>query len=391
MLYDDTGLAAWSPYGGKIQMPTMQRLADGGLTYSQWHTTALCSPTRSCFLTGRNHHQNGMACITEGSTGYPGSNAHIPPECGTLAEVMRQAGWSTFWLGKDHNVPVEELHAGATKQNWPLHQGWDRFYGFLGGETNQWYPDLTEDNHHIDQPYPPEEGYHLSKDLADNAIEMIRDMKAGSPSRPFFMRLCPGANHAPHHVPTEWADKYKGQFDDGYEAYREWVLPRMIEKGILPEGTELLPMRRQDPPGRGEHRRRPVRRPREGGGGDALPRVETGERQRAEIDRGALQAVVPSWLRHYRREWAGADAAAGLIIWSVVTPQCVAYAQIAGLPPEAGLMAAPGRDYRLRAGGPLALPRGQRDDRDLGAVGGGGRTARPWGRREVRGAVGGVR
>jgi arylsulfatase A-like enzyme len=242
VLYDDTGLAAWSPFGGGIDMPTLQRLADGGLTYSQWHTTALCSPTRSCFLTGRNHHQNGMACITEGSVGFPGGNARIPPECGTLAEVMRQSGWSTFWLGKNHNVPVNDLHAGSPKESWPLHQGFDRFYGFLGGETNQWYPALTEDNHNIDQPYQPEEGYHLSKDLADQAIQMIRDVKASAPSRPWFTWFCPGANHAPHHVSTEWADKYKGRFDDGYEAYREWALPRMIEKGILPEGTELSPM-----------------------------------------------------------------------------------------------------------------------------------------------------
>jgi arylsulfatase A-like enzyme len=242
VLYDDTGLAAWSPFGGRIEMPTLQKLADNGLMYSQWHTTALCSPTRSCFLTGRNHHQNGMACITEGAIGFPGANAHIPPECGTLAEVMRQAGWSTFWLGKNHNVPVDDLHAGSTKETWPLHQGWDRFYGFLGGETNQWYPDLTVDNHRIDQPYQPEDGYHLSKDLSDQAIQMIRDVKASAPSRPWFMWFCPGANHAPHHVPKEWADKYKGKFDDGYEAYREWVLPRMIEKGVLPEGTELTPM-----------------------------------------------------------------------------------------------------------------------------------------------------
>ena len=150
VLYDDTGLAAWSPFGGRINMPTLQKLADDGLMYSQWHTTALCSPTRSTFLTGRNHHQNGMACITEGSIGYPGANAHIPPECGTLAEVMRQAGWSTFWLGKNHNVPVDDLAAGGTKETWPLHQGWDRFYGFLGGETNKWYPDLVNDNHYID-------------------------------------------------------------------------------------------------------------------------------------------------------------------------------------------------------------------------------------------------
>jgi arylsulfatase A-like enzyme len=242
VLYDDTGLAAWSPFGGRIEMPTLQRLADNGLMYSQWHTTALCSPTRSCFLTGRNHHQNGMACITEASTGYPGASGRIPPECGTLAEVMRQSGWSTFWLGKNHNVPIEDLHAGATKETWPLHQGWDRFYGFLGGETNQWYPDLVVDNHQTEQPYPPEEGYHLSKDLADQAIQMIRDVKQTAPSRPWFMWFCPGANHAPHHAPQEYIDKYRGKFDDGYEAYREWVLPRMIEKGLFPEGTELTPM-----------------------------------------------------------------------------------------------------------------------------------------------------
>jgi arylsulfatase len=242
VLYDDTGLAAWEPFGGRIEMPTLKRLADNGLTYSQWHTTALCSPTRSCFLTGRNHHQNGMACITEGSSGYPGANAHIPPSCGTLAEVMRQAGWSTFWIGKNHNVPVDDAHAGGTKDQWPLRQGWDRFYGFIGGETNNWYPDLVVDNHQIEQPYTPEEGYHLSRDLADQAIQMIRDVKQSAPSRPWFMWFCPGANHAPHHCPQDFIDKYKGRFDDGYEAYREWALPRMIEKGILPEGTELTPM-----------------------------------------------------------------------------------------------------------------------------------------------------
>ena len=242
VLYDDTGIAAWEPFGGRIEMPTLKRLSDNGLRYSQWHTTALCSPTRSCFLTGRNHHQNGMACITEGAIGYPGANAHIPPSCGTLAEVMRRAGWSTFWIGKNHNVPVDDLHAGGTKETWPLHQGWDRFYGFLGGETSQWYPDLVVDNHQTEQPYTPEQGYHLSKDLADQAIRMIRDVKATAPSRPWFTWFCPGANHAPHQVPKEWADKYKGVFDDGYEAYREWALQRMIEKGVLPEDTELSPM-----------------------------------------------------------------------------------------------------------------------------------------------------
>src|SRR5262245_20730837 len=219
-------------------MPTMQRLADDGLTYSQWHTTALCSPTRSCFLTGRNHHQNGFSQIAEGASGFPGKSGHIPPENATLADVMREKGWNTFWVGKNHNVPVDELAMGASKRSWPLAMGFDRFDGFIGGETNQWYPDLVEDNHYIDQPYLPEEGNHLSKDLADQAIAFVRDSKQSAPDRHWFTWFCPGANHAPHHAPQE----YKGAFDDGYEAYREWVLPRMVEKGVLPEGTELTPI-----------------------------------------------------------------------------------------------------------------------------------------------------
>ncbi|TDW74283.1 arylsulfatase [Curtobacterium sp. PhB25] len=247
VLYDDTGQAAWSPYGGRIQMPTMERLAANGLTYSQWHTTALCSPTRSTFLTGRNHHANGFASISESSTGFPGYSSHIPPENATMANVLRDAGWSTFWVGKNHNVPIDEWTAGASKKNWPLAQGYDRFYGFIGGETNNWYPSLAEDNHYIDQPSLPEDGYHLSKDLADQALKMIRDTKQTEPDKPWYLWFCPGANHAPHHAPQEYIDKYKGQFDDGYEAYREWVLPRMIERGILPEGTELTELNPMTP------------------------------------------------------------------------------------------------------------------------------------------------
>jgi arylsulfatase len=242
VLYDDTGLASWSPFGGRINMPTLQKLADRGLMYSQWHTTALCSPTRSTLLTGRNHHLNGMAAITEGANGFPGANGRIPEQCATIGQILQDNGWSTFWLGKNHNVPEQDVASGATRKQWPLQQGFDRFYGFLGGETNQWYPDLVEDNHFIDQPYSPEEGYHLSKDLADKAIEMIRDQKASNPSKPWYMWFCPGANHAPHQCPQDYIDKYKGMFDDGYEAYREWVLPRMIAKGILPEGTQLTPL-----------------------------------------------------------------------------------------------------------------------------------------------------
>ena len=242
VLFDDTGLAAWSPFGGGINMPTLQKVADRGIRYSQWHTTALCSPTRSTLLTGRNHHLNGMAAITEGSNGFPGANGRIPAECATVGQVLQDNGWSTFWLGKDHNVPEQDIASGATRSMWPLQMGFDRFYGFLGGETNQWYPDLVDDNKFIDQPYSPEEGYHLSKDLADKALHMIRDHAAANPSRPWYLWFCPGANHAPHHCPQDYIDKYKGKFDAGYEAYRELVLPRMIEKGIMPKGTQLTPL-----------------------------------------------------------------------------------------------------------------------------------------------------
>jgi arylsulfatase A-like enzyme len=242
ILYDDTGLAAWSPYGGRINMPTLDKLAANGLRYTQWHTAALSSPTRSTILTGRNHHLNGMAAITEAATGYPGAHGRIPDQAATVAQVLQDNGWSTFWLGKNHNVPEQDVASGASRKQWPLQKGFDRFYGFLGGETNQWYPDLVEDNRFVEPPYGPEKGYHFSKDLADKAIGMIRDQKATNPSRPWFMWYNPGANHAPHQAPQEYIAKYKGKFDDGYEAYRTWVLARMIEKGILPKGTQLTPL-----------------------------------------------------------------------------------------------------------------------------------------------------
>ena len=242
ILYDDTGCAAWSPYGGRINMPTMDRLARNGLTYSQWHTTSVCSPTRSCFLTGRNHHQNGFGTIAESAAGFPGYAGHIPPENATMATVLRDAGWTTLWVGKNHNVPLDAFDIGANRKHWPLGLGYDRFYGFIGGETNQWYPELIEDNHYAKQPYSPEEGYHFSKDIVDKAISFVRDTKQSRPDKPWYLWLCPGANHAPHHAPQEYIEKYKGKFDDGYDAYRRWVLPRMIEKGILPQSTELTPI-----------------------------------------------------------------------------------------------------------------------------------------------------
>jgi arylsulfatase A-like enzyme len=242
ILYDDTGQAAWSPYGGRISMPTLDRLAKNGLTYTQWHTTSVCSPTRSCFLTGRNHHQNGFGTIAESAAGFPGYAGHIPLENATIATILRNAGWSTFWVGKNHNVPVDAFDVGANRKSWPLGLGYDRFYGFIGGETNQWYPELIEDNHFVEQPYLPEAGYHFSKDIADKAIAFIRDTKQARADKPWYLWYCPGANHAPHHAPKEYIEKYKGKFDDGYEAYREWVLARMIEKGIMPKDTTLTPI-----------------------------------------------------------------------------------------------------------------------------------------------------
>ena len=242
ILFDDTGQASWSPYGGRIEMPTLDRLAKNGLTYTQWHTTSVCSPTRSTFLTGRNHHQNGFGTIAESAVGFPGYSGHIPDNITTMANVLRDAGWTTLWIGKNHNVPVDAFDMGSSKKKWPLGLGYDRFYGFIGGETNQWYPELIEDNHFVEQPYSAEEGYHFSKDIADKAIAYIRDTKQSRPEKPWYMWYNPGANHAPHHCPQDYIDKYKGKFDDGYEAYREWVLEQMIERGILPKGTELTPL-----------------------------------------------------------------------------------------------------------------------------------------------------
>lgn len=239
IVWDDTGIAAWDIYGGLIEMPNMKRISDMGLRYTNWHTTALCSPTRSCLMTGRNAHMNGMACITEGASGFPGANAFVPRENGMLPEILVQNGYNTYGLGKWHLTPETEMSMASTKRSWPTERGFERFYGFLGAETNQWYPDLTYDVHAVDPPYTPEQGYHLSKDLVDRAIGFIQDGKQVVPDKPWLMYLAFGANHAPHHSPKEWADKYKGKFDMGYEKYREMVFEKQKQMGLIPEGTEL--------------------------------------------------------------------------------------------------------------------------------------------------------
>jgi arylsulfatase A-like enzyme len=242
VVLDDVGFSAMEPWGGLIETPNIDRLAAGGLTYTNWHTTALCSPTRSSLLTGRNHTTNGMACIAEATTGFPNSNGHIPFECATIAEVLGERGWNTYMLGKWHLCPSDEMNMASTKRNWPVGRGFERYYGFLGGETNQWYPDLVYDNHLVDQPAMPEDGYHLTTDLTDKAIEFIKDAMVIAPDKPFFMYFCPGATHAPHHAPKEWIEKYKGTFDMGYERYRELVFERQKQMGIFPASAELSPL-----------------------------------------------------------------------------------------------------------------------------------------------------
>ena len=244
VVIDDTGFGHLGCYGSPINTPTFDRLAKNGLLYTNMHTTALCSPSRSCILTGRNHHSNAMACITEGSEGYPGANGAIPFENGFLSEILLGQGYNTFALGKWHLTPAEQISAAGPYDRWPLGRGFERYYGFLGGDTSQYYPDLVYDTHQVEPPKTPEEGYHLTPDLVDSAITFIGDSKQLAPDKPFFLYFATGAQHAPHHAPKEWADKYKGKFDDGWDAYREKVFARQKELGIIPQNTVLS---RHDP------------------------------------------------------------------------------------------------------------------------------------------------
>jgi len=213
VVLDDVGFSAMEQFGGLIETPNINRIAQRGLTYTQFHTTALCSPTRSCLLTGRNHTTNGMACITEAASGFPNANGHIPFECATIAEVLGEQGWNTYMVGKWHLCAEDEMNLASIKRQWPVGRGFERFYGFLGAETNQWYPDLVYDNHPVEQPSLPEDGYHFTTDITDKAMEFIRDAKAVAPDKPFFLYYAPGACHAPHHAPEEWIAKYAGKFD----------------------------------------------------------------------------------------------------------------------------------------------------------------------------------
>jgi arylsulfatase A-like enzyme len=244
IVLDDVGFAQLGTYGGPIHTPNMDSLAQNGLRYNNFHTTALCSPSRACMLTGRNHHSNAMACITEGSTGFPGANANIPFENGFLSEILLENGYNTYAVGKWHLTPADQISAAGPYDRWPLGRGFERYYGFLGGETHQYYPDLVYDNHQVEPPKTPEEGYHLTEDLVDKAMSFIADAKQVAPDKPFFLYFAPGAMHAPHHVRQEWIEKYKGQFEDGWDAYREKAFARQKAMGLVPADAELS---RHDP------------------------------------------------------------------------------------------------------------------------------------------------
>ncbi len=240
VLLDDVGFGASSAFGGPCATRNAERLAGGGLKYNRFHTTALCAPTRQALLTGRNHHSVGMGSITETATSAPGNSSLRPNTKAPLAMTLKLNGYSTAQFGKCHEVPVWQSSPMGPFDAWPSGGGgFETFYGFIGGENNQWDPALYDGTTPVEPPASPEEGYHLTEDLADRACAWVRQQKALMPDRPFFMYFAPGATHAPHHVPKEWADRYTGQFSDGWDALRERTFARQKEMGVIPADAEL--------------------------------------------------------------------------------------------------------------------------------------------------------
>jgi len=237
ILLDDTGFGQYSTFGGGIPSPTLDKLAAEGLRYNRFHTTALCSPTRASLITGRNHHSATFGCITEAATGYDGYTCVLPRSCGSIGEVLRQNGYMTAWIGKNHNTPTWETSAIGPFDRWANGLGFDYFYGFNAGDMNHWNPLLFENRNLVPRSKAP--NYHLTEDLADKAIEWARKSTSISPDKPFFLYVAPGANHSPHHAPQEWIDKFKGKFDEGWDAYRKATLARQIKMGVVPPSTKL--------------------------------------------------------------------------------------------------------------------------------------------------------
>src|SRR5258708_27688664 len=241
LVLDDVGFAQLGCYGSDIATPTFDGLASTGVRMTNFHTTALCSPTRSCLLTGRNHHRNGMGRVADLAVGYRGYWGRIPRENGFLSEILRAHGYATYAVGKWHLTPDDETHMAASRMSWPLARGFDRWYGFHGGETHQFVPSLYHDNHSVLRPSRPEDGYHLSADLADRAITFLADLRAVDADRPFFCYFATVACPSPHHAPREWIERYRGPFDAGWDVWREATFARQIASGVLPADTRVAP------------------------------------------------------------------------------------------------------------------------------------------------------
>jgi arylsulfatase len=246
VLLDDVGFGASSAFGGPCNTPTAERLAAEGLRYTRFHTTALCSPTRQAMLTGRNHHTVGMGAITEIATSAPGYNSLRLNNCAPLAKILKLNGYSTAQFGKCHEVPVWENNVIGPMEHWPAGGGgFERFYGFQAGETSQWFPELLDNTTRVQLPDDPE--YHLVPDMTEKAISYIRAQKATAPDKPFFVYFAPGATHAPHHVPKEWVDKYKGKFDDGWDKLRERTFAKQKQLGVIPNDAKLTARHKEIP------------------------------------------------------------------------------------------------------------------------------------------------
>ena len=224
---------------GPIHMPTAERLANNGLRYNHFHTTALCSPTRAALLSGHNHHTNNMGGITEIATAFPGNKGQRPNNVAPLAEMLRLNGYSRAAFGKSHETAAWELSPSGPTDRWPTRSGFDKFYGFLGGETNQWSPLIYDGLSQVELPKDP--NYHFMTDMTNQAIHWMRYQKSLTPDKPFFMYFVPGATHAPHHVPKDWIDKYHGKFNGGWDQFREETFARQIKPGVVPQGTKLAP------------------------------------------------------------------------------------------------------------------------------------------------------
>lgn len=247
ILLDDVGFGMCSPFGGSVPTPNMQKLADNGLSYTRFHTTALCSPTRGALLAGRNHHTIGTGVIIEMGTGFPGYTGIIPRSTALVPAILRDNGYATSMFGKWHNTPEPDISPAGPFDRWPTGLGFDYFYGFNQGETHQYYPTLYRNTTHVDPPQTPEEGYHFTADMTDEAIGWIRNTRAAAPKKPWFCYFSTGAVHAPHHAPPEWREKFAGKFDHGWDEERKRVHARQLEMGVVPKGTKLTPRPKEIP------------------------------------------------------------------------------------------------------------------------------------------------